>query len=227
MKKTTPAQWALRVLFYVLGLFILAFGVAVSANSDLGISPVNSLPYVLSVIISLDPGTCVVIVFCTYILLQILILRKDFKPINLCQILFSTIFGYFVNFTKSLLGDWAIPTYPGRLVMLAISIVFIAVGVSLYIEAGLVPMPMEGLSLALSEKLKIPFHNMKIIIDCLVVVLGVILSFLCLGRLVYIREGTVITALVTGKVMALVKRPLSPVVRRLCFGEESRPGTGK
>lgn len=217
MGKSTPAQWGLRVLIYILGLFCLAMGVAISANSNLGISPVNSLPYVLSAVIPPDPGTCVILVFCTYILLQVILLRKEFQPIQLTQIVFSTIFGYFVNFTKALVGDFALPTYPGKLVMLAVSILLIAIGVELYIEVELVPMPMEGLSLALARKLHVPFHNMKIAIDCLVVAAGVILSFLCLHRLVYIREGTVITALVTGKVIALVKRVLSPAVRRLCF----------
>ena len=82
--------------------------------------------------------------------LQILILRRQFKPVNLFQIVFSTIFGYFVNFTKDVVGDFAIPTYPGKLLMLAVSIVFIAIGVVLYIGVELVPMPMEGLSLSSS-----------------------------------------------------------------------------
>lgn len=229
MRKSTPAQWVLRVLVYVLGLLFLAFGVAISANSNLGISPVNSLPYVVSAVtpeslrlgpiaLELNPGNCVVIVFCSYILLQVIILRREFKPVNLFQIVFSTIFGYFVNFTKAIVGDFAIPTYAGKLVMLAVSILFIAVGVLLYVGTELVPMPMEGLSLAIAGKTGVAFHNMKIIIDCAVVLAGVALSFICLHKLVYIREGTVITAIVTGKVMALVKKPLSPLIEKVCFG---------
>lgn len=218
MRKSEPVQWVFRVGFYVLGLFLMAFGVALAANSNLGISPVNSLPYVVSAVVGRDPGTCVTLVFCSYILLQIILLRKEFQWINLLQIVFSTIFGYFVNFTKAIVGDFAIPTYAGQLLMLAVSIVFIAVGVVLYIEVEMVPMPMEGLSLAIAGKTGVAFHNMKIIIDCVVVIAGVALSFLCLRRLVYIREGTIITAVVTGKVMALVKKPLSSLVQKVCFG---------
>lgn len=218
MRKSTPVQWVIRVLVYILGLLFLAFGVAISANSNLGISPVNSLPYVVSAVVERDPGTCVTLVFCSYILLQIIILRREFKPVNLFQIAFSTIFGYFVNFTKAIVGDFAIPTYAGQLLMLAVSIVFIAIGVVLYIEVELVPMPMEGLSLAIAGKTGVAFHNMKIVIDCLVVLTGVALSFLFLHRLAYIREGTIISAIVTGKVMALVKKPISPMIQRVCFG---------
>ena len=48
MKKSSPTQWVIRIFFYVLGLFFMAMGVAFSVNSNLGDSPVNSLPYVYS-----------------------------------------------------------------------------------------------------------------------------------------------------------------------------------
>ena len=209
MKKSTPAQFVIRVLIYCLGLMSLAFGVAFSVNSNLGVSPVNSLPYVISRILNVQMGTCVTAVFCFYILLQILILRRKFNPVNLLQIVFSTIFGYFVDFAKTVLGDFAIPTYFGQLTMLAISIPLIALGIVLYMDAQLVPMPMEGLSSCLAEKFGVSFPNMKTIIDCLVVVIG----------LNGLREGTIITAVVTGKVIAIFKKPLSPILKKICFGE--------
>ena len=113
MRKSTPAQWGLRVLVYILGLFCLAVGVALSVNANLGISPVNSLPYVVSKILGTAMSTCVIGIFSFYILLQIVILRKEFKPIHLTQLIFSTIFGYFVDFAKWLLGDFCLPGYGG------------------------------------------------------------------------------------------------------------------
>lgn len=219
MKKSTPAQFAIRVLVYCCGLLLLAFGVAVSVNSNLGVSPVNSLPYVISRIIGVQLGTCVTVVFCSYIALQILILRREFQPVNLLQILFSTLFGYFVDFAKMLLGDFALPGYVGKLGMLAVSIVFIALGILLYMEAQLVPMPMEGLTACIAKKLDKPFPKMKTIVDCIVVGTGIVLCFVFLGGLDGIREGTVITAAVTGRIMALLRKPLSPILRRICFGE--------
>ena len=38
-------QLICRVLIYTLGLLFLSFSVAFSANSGLGISPVNAVPY--------------------------------------------------------------------------------------------------------------------------------------------------------------------------------------
>ena len=219
MKKSTPVQFVFRVLIYCFGLFLMALGVAFSVNSNLGVSPVNSLPYVVSQIIGIQMGSCVTAIFCFYILLQIVLLRKEFKPVNFLQIVFSTIFGYFVDFAKMLVGDFAIPTYFGQLAMLAISIVLIAVGVLLYMDVELVPMPMEGLSSTIARKLNKPFPTMKTDIECVVVMTGVILCLVFFGKLDGIREGTVITAVVTGKLIAVFKKPISPVVKRICFGE--------
>jgi len=219
MKKSTPVQMILRVGIYCFALLLMAFGVALSVNSNLGVSPVNSLPYVISQILKIQMGTCVTAVFCFYILLQIIILGKNFHPVNLLQILFSTIFGYFVDFAKMLVGDFAIPTYLGQLSMLAVSIVLIALGVLLYMDVQLVPMPMEGLSSCVAGKLNKPFPAMKTAIDCLVVLIGAVLSFVFLGKLDGIREGTVITAVVVGKLIAVFKKRISPIVSKLCFGE--------
>jgi len=219
MKKSTPGRFLVRIAVYCLGLLLLAFGVAISVNSNLGVSPVNSLPYVISRIVNMQLGTCVTVVFCSYIALQVLILRREFQIVNLLQILFSTLFGYFVDFAKWTIGDFALPGYVGRLGMLAVSILFIALGILLYMDAQLVPMPMEGLTAAVAKKLGKPFPTMKTIIDCIVVASGIVLCFVFLGRLDGIREGTVITAVVTGKIIALLRKPLSPVIQKICFGE--------
>ena len=164
-------------------------------------------------------GTCVTAIFCFYILLQLLLLRKEFHPISLLQIVFSTVFGYFVDFAKMLIGDFAIPTYWGQLSMLAVSIVLIALGVLLYMDVQLVPMPMEGLSSTIAKKLKKPFPTMKSVIDCLVVFIGVALSFLFLGGLEGIREGTILSAILVGKLIGIFRKPLSPLIKKICFGE--------
>ncbi len=205
-----------RLLVYLLGLFLLAMGVAISINSNLGVSPVSSLPYIFSLILNLPMSLCIAGVFAVYILLQALILRRAFRPVSLVQIVFSFVFGYFTDLAKWIIGDFAIPTYAGRLAMLAVSVVLIAIGVHLYVSVKLLPMPMEGLSLAISSKTGLPFHNTKMIIDCLVVGVAIALSFLFLGGLSGIREGTVITAVVVGRVIGLIRRPLAPLLRRLC-----------
>ncbi len=217
-KQKIGIKFVWRILIYILGLFFLAMGVAFSINSNLGVSPVNSLPYVVSLISGQALSVCVIIVYAIYILVQVLILRKEFKIINLTQIIFSTIFGYFTDLTKWILGDFAIPGYGGQLVMLLISLIFIAVGISLYLDAKLIPMPMEGMTMAIASKVKkLQFSTVKIIVDCSSVAIAVILSFIFLGSLQGVREGTVVTAVLAGILMRFIQKGLQPVVNKICF----------
>lgn len=205
-----------RTVIYITGLLFLAFGVAFSVNSNLGVSPVNSLPYVVSRISGIEMGTCVIAVFSFYLFLQILLLRKNFRWINLTQLLFSTIFGYFVSLAKWIVGDFYLPTYLGQLMMLFISIVLVAIGVCLYMDVKLVNMPMEGMTAAIQEILlkKLPFHEVKVIMDCLVVGISILLTLIFLGRIEGIREGTVICALMVGKLMKPIQKKIMPIIEK-------------
>lgn len=219
MKKSTPVQLAARLTIYCLGLLILAFGIALSVNSNLGVSPVSSLPYVVSQILNMSLGTCTTIVYALYILAQMVLSGKKFQPALLLQLVFSTIFGYFVDGAKFVLGDFRLPTYFGQLTMLAGSVVLIGLSLVLYIDVQVAPMPAEGLVGCIAGKLDKPFSNMKTMFDCTSVLVGAVLSFVFLGRLVGIREGTVITAILAGKMMGIFRKFLAPHIRKICFGE--------
>lgn len=206
MEYPSPRGLIVRLTQYVIGLFLLALGARLSVSSDLGVSPLNSIPFVLSQISGLTLGTCVVLVCALFILVQIALLGRKFPFIQLTQIFFSFLFGCFVNLAGLVVGDLALPTYPGRLTILVISVVLIALGVTLYVDTGLIPMPLEGLPLVLSQRFGITFSQMKNITDCATVVVASLLSLLFLHRLAGIREGTVITALLTGRLMGPIRK---------------------
>lgn len=216
MKTTTPAKLAARLGIYCLGLLILAFGIALAVNSNLGVSPISSLPFVVSQIIGISLGTCTTAIYALYVLLQMILSRK-FRPTLLLQMLFSTIFGYFLDGAKFILGDLCLPTYFGQLAMLAASIVLIGFSLVLYIDVQLAPMPAEGLVGCISELNGRPFSQMKTAVDCTSVLIATVLSFIFLGKLTGIREGTILTALLVGKTMGILRKFVGPWIRKICF----------
>ncbi len=89
--------WLKKGFIYVLGLFVLALGIALSVKADMGVSPVSSAPYVLSRITGLSLGTATIIVYLFCMALQAAILRRDYRLKNLFQIAVSFLFGYFTD----------------------------------------------------------------------------------------------------------------------------------
>jgi uncharacterized membrane protein YczE len=208
-----------RIIFYCSGAFFTALGVVITINANLGVSPVTSLPYVLSLVTNIDVGICFMAFFALIITIQIAILRKNFKLINLTQIIISTLFGYFVILAEFIVGDFVLPTYPGRLLMLLSGIFFVALGITLYVDAKLVPMPVEGLANAIMQKLKRPFYQMKLTVDCSTVLCSVIISFIVFGRLHGLREGTIISAVLIGWMIKIVQKAIHPIMDKLCFDQ--------
>lgn len=195
-----------RIIIYCIGLFIMAIGVTFSVKSNLGVSPVNAIPYVVSLISGLDQGLCVSVIFCSYIILQVFILKKDFKFHSLLQIICASLFGYFVSFSNMIFYFTPSENYMIRLIYMLVSIVLIGIGVYLYLEAKLVPLPAEGVMMALKEKTIFEFHNIKMGFDVTTVVIAVIISFIFLENISGMREGTIIAAILVGKVIGILTK---------------------
>ena len=221
--KTNPLLlWSKRLLVYVLGLFIMAVGVVCSSRSALGVTPVSSLGNVLYLIgqaagapAFVNLGNCTTGVFCLYLLVEFLILRRDFKPAMLLQVAAALLFGQLVNLASALLFFLPAPgSYPLRLLYLAVSIPLVSAGVMLYLSPNLLAMPGEGLCLAVTKKTGKSMGTVKTVFDCSVVILSVCASLLYFRGLVGVREGTVISALLVGFVLKLLQKPFQkPLLR--------------
>lgn len=194
-----PVYIAKRYLLLLAGLSIMALGVAFSIKASLGTSPISSVPYVVSLFAPLTVGTATIVMHCVFILLQILILRRNYHPIQLMQLPVAVFFGYLTDF-----GVWAVrgihcSTYWQQWIVCLIGILLVAAGVSLEVKAGVVVLAGEGVVLAICKVLpKIKFGYMKVGFDVTLVVIACILSFTFTGHLQGVREGTVAAALLVG-----------------------------
>ena len=206
-----PVYILKRYLLLLAGLSIMAFGVAFSIKASLGTSPISSVPFVVSLFTPLTVGTATITMHCVFILMQILILRKDYHLIQLMQLPVAFFFGYLTDF-----GVWAVHgiscnTYWQQWIVCLIGILLVAVGVSFEVKAGVVVLAGEGVVLAVCKVLpKIKFGYMKVGFDVTLVVIACILSFVFTGHLQGVREGTVAAALLVG----LIAKQLGKLLAR-------------
>lgn len=96
--------------------------------------------------------------------------------------------------------------YITKLIYLFISIIVIGIGVSFYLIPNFVPLPAEGLMNSIVElsKGKLTFADVKVLVDSGMVVVSAILSLVFPGGLKSVREGTVLAALLIGKVVGFI-----------------------
>jgi len=204
-----------RLIAYIIGLFIASLGVAFARSSGLGISPMNVLPYVLSIIFeNVTFGTLSAAQLWLFILIQIVLLRRDFKWIQLGQFIFAMIFGYFVDLSVWMLGDFTIPTYAGQLVMMTIGIVCISSGLTIYVNTFLMPLPTEGIVLAISHVTKGAFHRVMIATQSSIALITLIISLLFLGGVYGVREGTILFSIFVGKLVPYLSKVIVPALKK-------------
>lgn len=216
--KTAGAITWRRVLVYLLGNFLVALGVIVSVKSRLGISPVQSIPFVCSRIFEIDQGLMTTLVYSGYVLMQIILLRRAFPFSGFLQILISIVFGYFVFLCSRLLSFPDPAGYPLRLILMLTSVLLVAFGLFLYLAARLVPQPAEGLMLAIEKLSGWEIPKIKIAQDCAMVATAALLSLVATGSVMGVREGTLVAMLGVGRILGVISKLWRDDVSAFCFG---------
>ena len=208
-----------RYLLFLVGLFINALGVSLVTKASLGTSPISSIPYVLSLNFPLTLGNFTIIFSIFLILLQLLILRKDFKIENILQIPVSIAFGYFIDLTMYLFF-WVDPqNYVVKLIALLAGCIVLGFGVYLEVVADVVMLPGESFVRAIVQTWSTNFGTTKIIFDSSMTVIAGVLSIIFFGKLNGVREGTIIAALLVGFIARLFGKHLE-FVKPYIFPEE-------
>lgn len=212
---------AKRYLIFIIGLFINSLGVSLITKANLGTSPISSIPYVLSLNFPFTLGNFTIFFSVFLILLQLVILRKNFKLEHVLQIPVSVAFGYFIDLTM-LLFTWVHPeSYVMQIVYLLIGCLILGFGVYMEVLADVVMLPGESFVRAIVLTWKTNFGTTKIIFDVSMAVIAAALSFVYSGKLNGIREGTIIAALLVGFIARVFGKKLA-FVKPLLFPEEYR-----
>lgn len=197
-----------RYVIFLVGLFVNSLGVSLITKANLGTSPISSIPYVLSLNFPFTLGNFTIFFSIFLIVLQLIILRKNFKLEHILQIPVSIIFGYFIDLTM-ILFSWVNPeAYIMKIVYLLIGCLILGVGVYMEVLADVVMLPGESFVRAIVLTWKTNFGTTKICFDVSMSVIAAVLSFIFAGRLAGVREGTVIAALLVGFIARLIGKKL-------------------
>ena len=207
MKQSSRLNLAIRIAFYLVGFLVMTFGIALSVKSDLGVSPVTSIPYTITCIAGLDLGLSTIVFHVALVILQIALLRRAFQVKNLLQVPVGVLFGAFTTFSVSVLAFIPTPTDVwAQIVMMLVSTVFVAFGIFLYVPADFIPLAGEGAMLAISQLSKKKFSTVKLAFDISMMVVSLIACLLVLHTLGSVGVGTVIAAVLVGSELKVLTK---------------------
>lgn len=206
-RKIKEENYAVRLVIYLIGLFIMTLGVSMSVKSNLGVSPVSSIPYTITCITGLEMGKATILFHIVLVALQILILRKAFKIKNLLQVVVGVVFGYYTTFSNYLFSFLPTPdNIIVRMMLMLGSTVLIAVGIFFYLPADIIPLAGEGAMKAVSDKTHIIFDKVKIGFDVTMVLISLVACLIVLKAFGSVGVGTVVAAVLVGAILGVINR---------------------
>ena len=191
MKKST----IYRAIFYISGLLILAFGIVLNTKSGLGVSPIISISYSVSVIYGLNFGNATFGLYAVFVAVEImlhLIRRPEGSLLltlgkDVLQLPLSLVFTRFMNLFSALLPepDGFLP----QLLVLIAGIILTGIGAAMSLNMRVIPNPGDGI--------------MKNCFDLFDVCLTAVICLAVGHKVIGIGLGTVLAVLGVGRVIAL------------------------
>ena len=202
-----------RYLWFLAGVLINSFGVALITRAALGTSPISSLPYVLSFRFPVTLGQFTFAMNLFFILGQVLLLRRDFQPIQLLQVAVNAVFSAFIDVSMGLLSWLEISSLPMAVLVLVLGCAVLAFGISVEVAPRVLMVPGEGIVQAIAAVTGWRFGNVKVGFDAALVATALVLSLLFFHRLQGLGAGTILSALAVGRFVNLYNRRLLLISR--------------
>ena len=203
-----------RIILYILGLIILAFGITLNTKTELGVSPIISTSYSVSEIANIDFGNATFVLYVILVIAEIIIhlILKEKKTIilDMAQIILSlvftrilNIFGALIPALKTEMGDMWQGSFAGRLFFLAIAIICTGIGAALSLNMRLIPNPGDGIVQAIADLTQKPTGLIKNFVDIGCVGFTCVISLVFAGKIVGIGIGTLLAMIFVGRVIAV------------------------
>lgn len=205
-------MFAWQHVLLILSLFVMTLGVALCVRSNFGSSVISTIPLVMSLAGTDGLAPELTIGEYTYCMnfilvgMQILVLRKNFEPLQLLQLVIGFIFGFLLDVNMWLTSSIVCDTVASKTLMQLLGCAVLAVGISIEIRCGSITMPGEGLPVALSRALSVPFAKVKISVDIALVTIAVALGYCFFGAWLWnvVGPGTLLAMVLVGSMVKLL-----------------------
>ena len=212
---TDKTELIKRYIFLLVGPFVNGLGVSFIAKAGLGTSPITSIPYTLSLSFTPTVGMFTLVFNIFLVILQVILLRRNFQLQNLLQLPIIALFSCFIDLTMSLLGFIQPETYVLKVISLVIGCLILGFGVFMEMVANVAMLQGEATVRAVSDVFSTDFGKTKIAFDSSMTVIAAILSFIMFRHLDGVREGTIVAAILVGFIARLFKKYIGGIEKIL------------
>lgn len=223
-------QMVYRVSLYILALLILAMGLTLNTKAGLGVSPIISVSYCVSIITHHNFGNTTLVLYSIFVVMEIFlhmyrekqyakranqalvhankVNKKLIFMMDLLQIPFSIVFTRFLNIFSNILpsfpdGDMSPKVLVLRFVVLIIALLFTGIGAAMSLNMRIVPNPGDGIVQAIADCIHKSVGFTKNCVDVVNLMITVTISMVFSGELHGVGIGTIFAVVLVGRIIAV------------------------
>ena len=221
-----------RIVFYLLGLLVLALGLTLNTKAGLGVSPIISVSFSVAEIWDFNFGNTTLVLYALFVVVEMALHLMQYRRfrsddiahakqadlrltllLDVLQFPLSLVFTRFLNlfsgWIPTLETDYAgsfLGSFPGWFLFLCLAIVLTGVGAAASLDMRLVPNPGDGIVQAIADTVGKSVGFTKNCFDLCNITITIGISMVFADRLTGVGVGTVVAVIGVGRVIALFNR---------------------
>ncbi|TYP73389.1 YczE/YyaS/YitT family protein [Paenibacillus methanolicus] len=193
-----------RWIVYLAGIYILTLGISLAIRAGIGISPQSSLTRTMTLIFpGMSQGTFSFLLELVMLVLSYFVMPKEFKLKYIAGLIPALALSVFLDLNLELTSFIHLDAYAVKVALLAFADAALAFGLFLMIQANLVLIPVDLFVNTVVKRIQKKWGNVKTVFDCSLLVISACVGLLWLGEVKFIREGTIINAILVGQYIKL------------------------
>lgn len=204
-----------RSLFTTFFIIVAATGVALGLKAAVGVGAWDAFSQATSMVTGIKVGTFSMMMNISCVLVQVVVLKKDFKMISFLQIFMAILLGFFVNIVfYEILANVIIDSYLINMAIYMGSLLVIIMAVALIMSINFLSFPLEAACMAIATKTRLKFGTIRQLVDVFAII-GALLIAISFQNPIPVREGTIIGMLLFGPLIAWFIPRFQPFVKKL------------
>jgi uncharacterized protein len=199
-----------KFIIVAISMIITAMGASLGIKAAVGVGAWDALSLSVSGVIDMKVGTFSMIMNISCVLLQLVLLKKEFKINHVVQIFVSIILGFVVNFMiYDVYSKFTIENYWINVLLLVLSVIICAAAISVIMSINLIAFPLESVCMVISKKINKNFGAIRQSVDVISIVIALAVSFL-FNESITVREGTIIAMILFGPLLNVFMKMMMP-----------------
>jgi len=206
---------AIHKLFIVaISVIVLGFGVSLALKVAIGVGAWDAFAQSISGVTNIKVGTIAMSLNISCVVIQLLILKKEFRIKQVLQILVAILLGIVVNFVLyEVFSDFTINNYFIKIILLFVAYVICAISVSVIMAVNFVTLPLESCCMVISKITNKKFGTLRQYVDIISIIIVLGISFIFKQNST-VREGTIIGMIIFGPMLDFFIKLMMPTLKK-------------